>query len=96
LRISELFRTLILLGPGCEACPDEVHNVHDVHRLGLADTRSVDFRETRDAGGLAESDTMNDHEGGPADEGGEVPQHPVHAAWLWRCTDEDSGSGRGI
>ena len=65
-----LFWTLILLGQRCEACeqrPDNVHNVHNVHRLGVADTRSVDFRELGTLGGLAESDIMNDHEGGQGD-----------------------------
>jgi hypothetical protein len=31
LRISGLFRSLIFLGPRCEACPGNVHNVHNVH-----------------------------------------------------------------
>ena len=50
-------------------CLANVHNVHKVHRLWVADTRSVDFRELGTSGGLAESEIMNDHEGGPADDG---------------------------
>jgi hypothetical protein len=62
------FQALFFLGKRCEACPDNEHYVHKVHRLGVADTRSVDFRELGALGCLAESDIMNDHEDGPADE----------------------------
>jgi hypothetical protein len=57
----------------CFSCGRGVKPVRTMYTMfttfRVADTRSVDFRELGTSGGLAESDIMNDHEGGPADDG---------------------------